>query len=98
MGHVEYSPSGTATFTQRDGRLVARESARDRVTGHTKEFELSTGSRLQTGDRKMITGKLLLLNLDQWRIQNFHRSTNPKDGDVNLLFWLFFPENWMKLR
>ena len=56
MGHVEYSPSGTATFTQKDGRLVARDSARDGVTGHAKEYEITTGSKLQTGDNKMITG------------------------------------------
>ena len=26
------------------------------------------------------------------------KTTNPRDGGVNLLFWLIFPENYMKMR
>ena len=59
VGHVEYLEDGTATFTQRDGWLVDRERARDGMTGHAKECEMSK-ERLKPGDMKVITGKRLL--------------------------------------
>ena len=35
----------------------------------------------------------------KWRIQDFPKGgVDPKDGDVNLLFWTIFPQNCMKMK
>ena len=56
VGHVEYSSDAMGRFYTRDGKTVAQESAKDRVTAHVKEYEKSTGNKLKPEDGKTITG------------------------------------------